>query len=1155
MTTPSAATPRKKSWPSMAALLPLTAFVVACDNQGPNGGTLTLAQTAYTVSESGDRVTVTVVRTGKNLTRASVRYTASASASAGSADADRDFAAVSGTLEWAVGEAGAKTFDVPILPDLAIEGSESFTVTLADAQIAALGEPSSATVTITDDDRLGDTVGLAGAQLVTFDLASPGVATSAATLSGLAAGETLLGLDRRPADGALIALSSAGKLYTLDAASGALTLKSTLVPDATDTSLPYSLLPAGPLALDFNPVPDRLRVVARDGANLRINVDTGAVITDGAINGASTGYAAAAYATNYAAACRTSLYAIDVASGELYLQNPPNDGTAVRVGILGLPATAVADFDIVTDAAGVDTAYAALTVSGEQQLYTINLRTGGAGLPRSLPPAAADYSAIVLPVEAGARPQAAGDTLGLTAGGKLVTFNRAAPAKLCTSAAVTGLAAGEMPVGLDTRPADGQVYVLSSASKLYTLDRATAALTLKSTLSTPLAGTDFGVDFNPVPDRLRVVSDSGQNLRINVDTGATTVDGALSTTAGAVGATAVAYTNSLKGGDAATLTTTTYYLDTGSRPARLLTSTNPNAGALTVVGSLGLDLGGLNGFDINGSDNTATIAVDASGTATTLRTIDLATGAVSAPLGTVGGGERLVGLTAAAAPATATVYGLTADNRLVRFLPSAAATPTTVGPLSGLQGGEAVLGLDFRPSTGQLYALTDAGRLYKVDPATAALAPASTLAADAGDLSAPFAALPAAPAFGIDFNPTGPVALRIVSSLGDNLRVANPDAGNTFTDTALGYGSFAASAAAYTNSFAGTATTSLFVLDAARDRLFLQAPPNDGVLKDRGPLGVDASAVAGFDIVGMGAAYALLDVGGVVGLYSVDVGAAFSAARATLIGTLGAAGTLRGLAIPVATSAPADPLLYTTLSAAGTLSLARFTASAPGALSVVAPITGLGVGETPVDLDFRPATGALYALTDAGVLYTVDTATGVATLASRLAADVADLTAPFIGLAGARTGIDFNPVPDRLRVISDVGQNLRINVDSGATTTDGTLVRVPAAAAAAYTNSFRGASATQLFVIDASSAGLALQAPPNDGVLTSVNSLGVNLTDLTAVGFDIAGGANGFALAALVTDGATASSLYRINLGTGQATLVGPIGTPTPLRALTVQIQ
>lgn len=50
---------------------------------------------------------------------------------------------------------------------------------------------------------------------------------------------------------------------------------------------------------------------------------------------------------------------------------------------------------------------------------------------------------------------------------------------------------------------------------------------LKARLNVALEGRSFALDFNPTVDRLRVVSDSGQNLRIDVDTEAVAVDGFL----------------------------------------------------------------------------------------------------------------------------------------------------------------------------------------------------------------------------------------------------------------------------------------------------------------------------------------------------------------------------------------------------------------------------------------------------------------------------------------------------------------------------------------------------------------------------------------------------------------------------------------------------
>ena len=1006
----------------------------------------------------------------------------------------------------------------------------------------------------------GDTYALTSAnRLVSFNLAERSVRTAVA-ISGLQASETVLGLDRRPADGTLIALGDSGRLYQINPDSGVATVKAALSADAADATLPFTTLAGTRFGVDFNPVPDRLRVVSDSGQNLRINVETGATITDGALTlggAALSGVSAAAYTNNFGETCRTTLYYLDTTADRLLTTTAPNDGIATVVGPLTVDAEAVDAFDIRTGADGSQTAIAALRVGGVVGMYTINLSTGSASAAGAVTGlnAGEALTGLALTRPAAAPAQAAGDLYGLTESNRLVSFNRAAPAKLCTSAAVTGLQTGESLVGIDTRPANGQLYALSANSRLYTLDKATGAATLASTLSVPLSGTDFGVDFNPVPDRLRVVSDTGQNLRVNVDDGATLNDGSLNvggTTR--MGVTAAAYTNSLKGGNAATLTTTTYYID--SNADVLLTSTNPNAGALTAVGALGMgiDIGALNGFDIDGRNNSALIAVAlAGGAGTSLHTLDLSTGVASASLGTVGGGERLRGLTLAAPPATATAFGVTGTGMLVSFSPAAPATVTPIGAITGLGASQTILGLDVRPATGDLVAFTDGPSLYRIDPGTAQATLLSTLAADPADLTMPYSAL-SGTAFGVDFNPV-PDRLRVVSNLGQSLRI-NVGSGATITDGSLSYGAAGASAAAYTNSFAGTVSTQLFVVDAVTDRLFLQNPPNDGVLKDRGPLGVDVTAVNGFEIVGATTAFAALTVGGTTGLYSVDVTSAFSAARATLIGTIGVAGTVKGLSAMPAMVAPAAPTLFALATVAGVDTLVSFVSSAPGVVTSIAPVTGLMMGDTLVGMDFRPNGGALVAAAQTGRLYTLNTTTGVATLLSTLAADGADMTLQYAGLTGTAFGVDFNPVPDRLRVVSEAGQNLRINVDTGATTTDGALTRPPQATAAAYTNSFAGTTSTALYVLDANSPGLALVNPPNDGVMMAVNSLGLNLAAGSALSFDIAGGANGFVLAALVVDGQTQSSLYRVNLATGEATLVGPIGDAgTLLNAMALRLQ
>src|ERR671911_416259 len=184
-----------------------------------------------------------------------------------------------------------------------------------------------------------------------------------------------------------------------------------------------------------------------------------------------------------------------------------------------------------------------------------------------------------------------GDTFGLTSANRLVTFNRAAPA-VRTAVAISGLQSGEQLLGIDVRPGGmpaGELYALGSTGRVYTINTTSGAATQKSQLAadsadatnpfTALDGTDFGVDFNPVVDRLRVVSNTGQNLRINVDSGATITDDTLNAGgAPRTGISATSYTNSF----ASACRTALFYIDTTTD--RLLTTSDPNAGALRELG-------------------------------------------------------------------------------------------------------------------------------------------------------------------------------------------------------------------------------------------------------------------------------------------------------------------------------------------------------------------------------------------------------------------------------------------------------------------------------------------------------------------------------------------------------------------------------------------
>ena len=482
------------------------------------------------------------------------------------------------------------------------------------------------------------------------------------------------------------------------------------------------------------------------------------------------------------------------------------------------------------------------------------------------------------------------------------------------------------------------------------------------------------------------------------------------------------------------------------------------------------------------------------------------------------------------------VFVLTASNRLVSYDIAAPITARTNVAVTGLQSGENLVGIDFRPADGQLYAVASTGRVYTLNGATGAATLKSTLAADAADTTLPFTALAGA-SFGVDFNPAAD-RLRIVSDTGQSLRI-NVDTGATTTDGAIngGAANTALRAAAYTNSVAGTASTTLFVIDGANNTLYTQNPPNNGTLTAPVPLGVAATNIGGFDIdAKTNTGYAVMTVGGVRNLYALNLAA--TTAPATLVGSMGLAEDTRGFALRT----PAAPVAYGLTDDAR---IVTFKVATPNTLDANVALSGLASGERLLGFDVRPKDGLLYGISSTGRIVTIDPATGAATVKATLAADTADTTAPYTAVTGTGFAVDFNPVADRLRVIGSTGQSLRINVDTGATTTDGAINRGGALAfvtAAAYTNSYAGTTATMLYDLDLASASLALQNPPNDGTLVTVGGLGVAAAG--DVGFDIAGGANGLVLAALRTSATGPSSLYRVDLTTGAAVLVN--GTATP---------
>lgn len=751
-----------------------------------------------------------------------------------------------------------------------------------------------------------------------------------------------------------------------------------------------------------------------------------------------------------------------------------------------------------------------------------------------------------------------GEVFGITANNILVNFNAGTPGTLASAVAITGLQSGEICLSIDFRTGTGQLFTVTSQSRIYTIDTATGVATAVSQtpLATAVAGMEFDIDFNPTVDRIRLVSDGDQNLRLNPTTAAVaSTDTMLTFAPGDANAAsnptivAAAYDRSFPG----TTATTLYVVDSelnilGTQGSLNSAPVSPNTGQIMTVAALGVDVGPMTGFDISAVGGAIIATALTGATQSTIYSLNLSDGSVTL-LGTVGAPPlRDIALRP---PTLPRVFGLTAANQLVSFRPSTPGQILATTPITGLGGGESLVGIDFRPATGTLYGVGSTSQVYTIDTTTGAATAIGTA----------FTPALSGGAQGVDFNPV-PDRIRVVGNDEQNLRL-NPNTGAIAgTDTALAFAATDANvgvnpnvvAVAYDRSFMGTSGTTLYAIDTGVDALVTQGSlnsspvsPNTGQLFTVGALGINADDATGFDISPLGGAMAVMTPnGGAASLYNINL----VTGAAVLVGTLGDA-TVRDIAI----EPPQSALVYgVTVSNA----LISFISGQPGVILSNTPITGLATGESIQAIDFRPSTRELIAVGSTSRIYRVNRTTGLATRIG--AAQLSPL------LSGNAFGADFNPESDRLRLISDFDQNLRINPNTAAVAatdaaiqydaTSGGFGTDPAFSACAYDFNFSGSSIPTLFAIDPSrdllaTIGSRTGAPtsPNTGVAFDVGPLGVDASDVA--GFDIS--IVGSGIACITPVGATTSNLYTVNLNpatvaTNVLTLVGAIGTTDIVR-------
>jgi hypothetical protein len=255
----------------------------------------------------------------------------------------------------------------------------------------------------------------------------------------------------------------------------------------------------------------------------------------------------------------------------------------------------------------------------------------------------------------------------VTAQMELLRVRADQPQQVLERRALSGLAAGERISGLDYRVSRGVLYALADSGRLYTVDTQQARLlpvVAAAPANWPVQGQVIDIDFNPTVDRVRVISSTGQSLRLHPETNAVVdsqpdqaglqIDGALRYVAGdpqagqAPNVAGVGYTYNKTNEKI----TTNYVIDRSAGTLAMMGSAegavpmvSPNTGQLKTVGSLGLT-GALESayLDISDVSNTPLLAARTVGsTSTRLYQLNLQSGRAQ-EIGVIGRGEALLGM-------------------------------------------------------------------------------------------------------------------------------------------------------------------------------------------------------------------------------------------------------------------------------------------------------------------------------------------------------------------------------------------------------------------------------------------------------------------------------------------------------------------------------
>ena len=533
-----------------------------------------------------------------------------------------------------------------------------------------------------------------------------------------------------------------------------------------------------------------------------------------------------------------------------------------------------------------------------------------------------------------------------------------------------------------------------------------------------------------------------------------------------------------------------------------------------------------------------------------------------------------------------TVAALSAGT-LYFFDPAAPAVAVSKVKITGLAKKEQLVGIDFRPTTGQLYGLGSASHLYTIDPTTGR-------ATDANPQGQAFDPPLAGSAFGVGFSPVSDL-LRVISDADMNFRLYAPTGividydeatPGTQTDVAVSYTDTDPHAGANPDiqgvayaRLSGDGNSTAYGIDADTRSLVRIGSVdedadrrNSGKLTTLGALGVDAAGPVGFDIDTNGSAdvaYASFGPSAPAGLSPAAAAKAakFPSTLYTVNLTTGAAtavGAIKASKLPV-TAIAVVPTGHTILAADAKNRLVRVDSNLPNVATSQVTVSGLAAKEKLVAVCQRPTDGAVFAFTSGNRLYTVDPTTGAAAAVGSGPTEV-----PL--RKGAKVAMDYDPGTGQIRVVDSVGENLRLDPATGQVvdadpqmagtqidtplvyaSTDQSATAKPNVTGLAVVPGASGntggapATGSTVYGLDAGRDALVTVGSPGGttspivGQVFTVGKLGVDAADPAT--FDVrtettAGTTASVAFAAFKAKGGKLS-LFRVDLATGAVSTVG----------------